>query len=152
MPEATTRVCSKCGIDKPLSEYSGKYRYCKPCHHHTQRSYRMKSLFNLTPEDYDTMFEHQGGACYICFRPPKKQRLNVDHDHKTGLVRGLLCFSCNLSLGRFRDDADRLERAASYLREPPATKALGEERFGRVGRTTNRRGTMPRKRKKKGTT
>lgn len=144
------RKCSRCGETKPLAEFptsgtnaSGttRYRYCKPCHSDYQRAGRLKALFNLTPDEYDQIAQHQGGACFICGRLPKKQRLNVDHDHKSGLVRGLLCFSCNLALGRFRDDLSRLERAVEYLKHPPAVQALGEERLGRVGRVTRRRGS-----------
>lgn len=150
-----TKLCPACGETKAVADFvsSGakKYGYCKPCHHDKQRAYRLRTLFNLTPAEYDKMFDHQGGVCFICYRPPKKQRLNVDHDHKSGLVRGLLCYSCNLSLGRFCDDVDRLERAVQYLKTPPATEALGEQRIGRIGRTTNRRG-KPTSRKKRSAT
>ena len=71
--------------------------------------------YGLSVEQYDRILEAQGGVCAICLKAPKKQRLNVDHDHKTGVVRGLLCFRCNYGIGWFQDDAQRLGRMASYL-------------------------------------
>jgi hypothetical protein len=66
---------------------------------------------------YEAQLAAQGGGCAICgYRPkPGGRRLNIDHDHKTGAVRGLLCARCNRGLGWFRDDPDRLEIAATYL-------------------------------------
>lgn len=49
----------------------------------------------LAPGDYERMLEAQGGGCAICETKPKTRRLHVDHDHRTGRVRGLLCFRCN---------------------------------------------------------
>jgi hypothetical protein len=54
----------------------------------------------LTPADYDTMLAKQGGVCKICGRGPQGDRLHVDHDHATGKVRGILCVSCNTTLGK----------------------------------------------------
>ena len=72
--------------------------------------------YGLTYEDYDKLLAEQEGVCAVCHRPPKTQRLNVDHDHKTGRVRGLLCFRCNYGLGWFQDDIARFERIVLYLR------------------------------------
>jgi hypothetical protein len=58
------------------------------------------------------MVSKQGGICAIC-RETKIDR--IDHDHKTGKVRGLLCHCCNAALGLFRDLPDRLRAAAEYL-------------------------------------
>lgn len=113
--------------------------YCKKCHAEDGRERRLRKMFSLTSADYDRILEHQGGVCYICGRPPKNVRLAVDHDHKTGLIRGLLCWTCNSGLGKWKDDPDRLLRAASYLKQPPATDALGHETYGVVGRVTNKR-------------
>jgi hypothetical protein len=61
--------------------------------------------FGLEPEDYDAMLEAQGGVCAICGQPEtvvrygQVQPLSVDHDHKTGQVRGLLCHRCNIRVG-----------------------------------------------------
>lgn len=72
----------------------------------------------LSVEEYDSMLQIQGGVCAICEAPPKpERRLAVDHCHSTGKIRGLLCTACNLTLGRFKDDAGRFEAAAEYLRK-----------------------------------
>jgi len=61
------------------------------------------------------VLEEQEGVCAICFDPPTVRPLSVDHDHKTGKARGLLCKRCNLGLGLFLDSQSRLEAAADYL-------------------------------------
>ena len=76
---------------------------------------KLKHKYGITLEQYQELFTAQGGRCAICLRSPKKLRLSVDHDHKTGAIRGLLCWQCNTGLQRFRDDAERLLRAAQYL-------------------------------------
>lgn len=55
--------------------------------------------FGITLEQYDAMLQHQGGVCALCRNPPKKKVLVVDHNHKNGKVRGLLCDACNRALG-----------------------------------------------------
>lgn len=104
------------------------------------RQQRLSKLFNISLEEYDAILKFQGGLCAICKFPPKTggNRLSVDHNHKTGLVRGLLCWNCNRALGRLGDDTDRILAMAEYMVEPPAVRALGEERLGRKGRVTNK--------------
>lgn len=83
--------------------------------------------YNLTEAEYAEMLERQKGVCAICFRHQRYQHLAVDHCHKTGVVRGLLCVMCNRGLGRFFDSPVRLRRAAEYLdqaKEEAAIKAL----------------------------
>ena len=58
------------------------------------------------------MLERQAGLCPIC-RRGLGDKPHVDHDHETGEVRGLLCFTCNVGLGNFSDDVERLQRALS---------------------------------------
>lgn len=80
---------------------------------------RKKDLrrFGLTIEDYERMFEDQGGLCRICKKPPtESRRLAVDHCHDSNIVRGLLCGNCNLGLGHFYDNSELLNRAIEYLR------------------------------------
>lgn len=73
--------------------------------------------YRLRPDDYWRMHENQGGCCALCGEPERGKRgmLHVDHDHATGSVRGLLCHHCNVALGHFRDDPDRLQAAIDYL-------------------------------------
>ena len=66
------------------------------------------------------MFENQNGLCAICQQPPKGNtavngRMCVDHDHKTGKVRKLLCFNCNTAIGKMSDSPALLREAADYL-------------------------------------
>ena len=70
----------------------------------------------ITPDDYEGMLQAQGGVCAICGKEPNGRRLAVDHCHKTGRVRGLLCFRCNFGLSWFQEEQERLQSAADYLR------------------------------------
>ena len=80
-----------------------------------RKSY-LKRKYGLTLEQYDAMLEAQGGVCAICRRPrPEERTLHVDHDHDTGAIRGLLCFTCNNALGDFRDEPALFHAAAEYL-------------------------------------
>jgi hypothetical protein len=69
----------------------------------------------MTDIQYDEMLKLQGGACACCKQSPKGERLAVDHDHRTGIVRALLCRRCNLVLGKVHDDSDLLSRLAEYV-------------------------------------
>ena len=81
-----------------------------------ERDYYLRRKYGITLEEYDALLAEQGGACAICRRPPTDGiSLHVDHDHKTGARRALLCFRCNNSLGDLEDDPDLLRRAAAYL-------------------------------------
>lgn len=79
------------------------------------RKHLLKKLYGLTPEQYEEMLAAQGGGCAICGDPPGERQHAVDHDHATGEVRGILCHSCNLSIGGFRDDPSLLVAAIDYL-------------------------------------
>lgn len=87
-----------------------------------QRSNREVTLWNkygLTLKQYDDLVEDQRGLCAICHQQPiylsPDAVLHVDHDHETGLVRGLLCTTCNTGLGMFRDNIRLLAQAIVYL-------------------------------------
>jgi len=70
----------------------------------------------VTPGQYENMLAAQGGVCKICERPPKpEQRLVVDHDHETDVVRGLLCVTCNAGIGSLYQNVDWTRRAIEYL-------------------------------------
>jgi hypothetical protein len=79
------------------------------------RRSNLKKKFDLTAEQYESMLKNQNGVCAICEKPPGKRRLAVDHDHKTGAVRALLCSNCNHVLGNGLDNPDILRKAAEYL-------------------------------------
>lgn len=96
------------------------------------RAKRLQEVFNLTEKKWQKIWDFQKGLCAMCRKHMKKP--NVDHCHKTGLIRGLLCNLCNRNLGRFRDSIELLQAAISYLLNPPAIDALGESIFGLPGR------------------
>ena len=87
---------------------------CRPCYHR-------RAKFGITPEQYDAMLKEQGGVCAICREPETGRNragavsLAVDHDHETGLVRGLLCNTCNRGIGLLKDRPDILRSALQYL-------------------------------------
>jgi hypothetical protein len=82
-----------------------------------RRDFRKK--YGITLEDWDKMYTDQTGKCAICDVSFDGLKVCVDHDHKTGAVRGLLCVECNHGLGKFKDDSSVLFAAATYLlREP----------------------------------
>jgi hypothetical protein len=87
-----------------------------------QRVRILRQRYGLTMDEYVSLAEAQGGRCAICRQPETHrdrsgsvQPLGVDHDHRTGKVRGLLCHSCNTALGYFRDDPALLTAAAEYV-------------------------------------
>ena len=83
----------------------------------------LRKRYGIAFSDYQRMFEAQEGKCGLCsggetridHRTKRVSRLAVDHCHKTGKVRQLLCHSCNNGLGTFKDDPDRLRAAIAYL-------------------------------------
>jgi hypothetical protein len=73
---------------------------------------------SISFEEFLDLIDKSGGHCAICKRPEGQERglkLRIDHDHKTNRIRGMLCNPCNLALGLFQDDRDRLKAAVSYL-------------------------------------
>lgn len=136
------RECTKCGTVKPLDQFvktkncrNGRAGTCRDCRGIYIKSYaqtetgrasckrhlrkgQLKRKYGLTPECFDAMLLKQGGNCRICgsSKPGRGHAaFFVDHDHKTGRVRGLLCHLCNNGLGNFRDDPGHLRRAIEYL-------------------------------------
>lgn len=125
-----TKRCPDCGIEKSLTEFprnknsrDGRHAYCKPCHnargkeskqrlHGGSRHYHLLRRYGIGAKQVEAMIRAQGGRCAICKSEPA---MHVDHDHETGLIRGVLCFGCNGGLGQFRDDATTLARAIEYL-------------------------------------
>lgn len=81
------------------------------------KNYRRTLRRHISIEEYKTLLLVQEYKCAICHlpEPVEKKDLAVDHDHATGIIRGLLCSRCNLALGLFRDSVSSLESAIHYL-------------------------------------
>jgi hypothetical protein len=94
--------------DKILAQERG-YRANNP---EAYRKTKLKHRYGLTFEQHQEMFEKQGGKCALC---AERTAVDVDHDHDTGAVRGLLCRACNLGLGMFKDAVEGLQQAIDYL-------------------------------------
>lgn len=138
---AVTRLCTGCGVEKPLSAFAIRqtHRPGKPVSQCTQckveynrkrreqdktgvyeieRKSKMKKMYGISIGDYDRMLEEQGGGCAICGVKVPSERtkyFTVDHCHTTGKVRGLLCTKCNRALGMFNDNPQRVQNAVNYL-------------------------------------
>jgi len=129
-----TKICTSCGKEKLLKEFPyliNKLRYAPYCYQcrrdkykgdkHTKNRLRNRHLltnYNLSLEDYNTILKSQNYRCAICKKPENKlkQQLSVDHNHKTGKIRGLLCPDCNRGLGCFKDNKNLLRLAIKYLK------------------------------------
>lgn len=70
--------------------------------------------YGIEPEIYYEMLDKQGNKCAICYAESTRRAMNIDHNHKTGKVRGLLCDGCNMSLGHLERD-EWVEKAKQYL-------------------------------------
>lgn len=132
------RLCDTCQKWKPLlTSYHVNIRYfmshvhkCKECvstyyeERNTPEKNRIDRLkrFDLTPEDYERMYNEQQGKCKICNKfyelkaETSNKILHVDHCHSTGKVRGLLCTDCNQGIGHLKDSITLLESAIEYIR------------------------------------
>ena len=88
------------------------------------RNYNFKYKYNITIEQYEIMLQKQNGVCAICHKPETMidkrhnivRALAVDHCHKTGKIRGLLCGNHNRVLGLIEDDIQILQNAIQYLK------------------------------------
>lgn len=93
----------------------------------TDRDRYLRRVYGITEDEFEALVADAGNRCPVCLKPFTKTPV-VDHDHKTGVVRGVLCVACNYRvIGRHRDHAV-FGRASEYLRRPPATRVLGGER------------------------
>ncbi|MEU4145381.1 endonuclease VII domain-containing protein [Streptomyces parvulus] len=113
------KLCRTCGEVKPHGEWhrnatasDGLSTRCKACRAVQGREVHLKRNYGLTEAERDKLIADQGGVCCICLAAPAA---HVDHCHKTGRVRGVLCFSCNAALGQFKDRPDAIRRAAAYV-------------------------------------
>ena len=135
------KVCNICGETKPLTDYykviKNKRHYhgkCKKCYVKkqqerydpvVQRDKNLKYLYGIGLTEYNQMLEEQGGCCAICKSSDPKGRKSgrggavenfyVDHNHKTGEVRGLLCNICNRTMGYLNEDVILIGKMIEYL-------------------------------------
>lgn len=134
------KECLDCNEIKFIDEFYGGISYsvksyCKPCANIRanasdrneqgrlrRQKYRLKYRYGISQDEYNDLFQRQGGVCAICEQPETKKSsaggvaaLAVDHDHITGAVRGLLCHACNLILGNAKDDPMLLMKSIQYL-------------------------------------
>jgi hypothetical protein len=122
------RRCTLCGELKPIERFTKNslraigYDYtCRACDRKKAKQKNIVRNFGITLQMFRKLEAEQGGGCAICGRKETRRRrgkavrLSVDHDHKTGQIRGLLCTTCNTALGLMNDDTKRLRRAAEYL-------------------------------------
>jgi 5-methylcytosine-specific restriction endonuclease McrA len=122
--------CPACGetkdavsFPKNRSTRSGYGTYCKPCHneigkrnrerlHGSTRHYHLRRRYGIGAAEVEELIRKQRGVCAICRERPAA---HVDHNHRTGKVRGVLCFGCNGGLGQFQDNVQSLARAIEYV-------------------------------------
>lgn len=137
-----SKRCYRCGEVKSFADFGrsawiedGVRGDCKDCaslHSRTKRlnnpnqkaddrRYNIRRKYQISIEDYDQLFASQSGLCAICLNPETAlwkgeiKPLAVDHCHETGENRGLLCSKCNVGLGYFRESAELLKAAITYL-------------------------------------
>ena len=113
------QVCGVSVCERFFTPKTKASKTCPDCYTEGlyQRELNLKTKYNLTIAEYETMFQEQGGVCAICSEsdPKGKGFWHVDHDHMTGKVRGILCDWCNRGLGQYRDNVNYLMSAAAYL-------------------------------------
>jgi hypothetical protein len=138
-PRTEKDTCSKCrGRNwkrKKNTSARGYSLVCRPCTSRQEKEWRSRNKEKVKEydeeynnanrkvygtarkprEDYVALAREFGERCGICGRKEKGKRLAVDHDHRTGRVRGLLCGKCNTALGLFGDSVEVLEKAKGYL-------------------------------------
>jgi hypothetical protein len=134
-----------CGKEKPATDfyfrnkkYNRRHSECKICtgervkNRHKENPERtrnndLKRNYGITLDEHTQMYEEQNGVCAVCEKPGdgKWKKLCVDHDHKTGKVRQLLCRNCNMILGQVDDSINHLEKLTKYLQKhSPTHKTL----------------------------
>ena len=114
------KPCRECKTD--FQSIAPSYMYCcDECAEVAHDRARMLKSYNLSLEDYQVMVEEHAGSCGICggqgfeLSPGQRLLLVIDHCHKSGAVRGLLCHNCNRGLGLFKDNVESLKNAIIYL-------------------------------------
>ena len=122
------KVCSKCGKEKNIEDFHkhktclhNRRGVCKECsliyRNTVGKNKQLRKRYGLNIKEYNELFEKQHGSCAICGRHQSELTVSlaVDHCHDSGSIRGLLCYNCNMGLGRFKDSKELLIQALSYL-------------------------------------
>jgi hypothetical protein len=120
-------VCKECSNERNkewINNNKEKYYEKKKENYHKNKDkirwYSVKSKYGITREDYEQMLKNQNGKCAICDTEEAKHwetnNLLIDHCHKSGKVRGLLCNNCNTALGLVDDKIEVLKRMIKYLK------------------------------------
>lgn len=124
--ESTCQLCGKTKLKIDFSRQKGLFIHCKECKSHLNRINR----FGIAPGYYDDLLKLQEGKCAICESELKQEKnLSViDHCHKTGEIRGILCIKCNTAIGFFGDKPSLFKQAMRYINEPVA-RGLKQEPF-----------------------
>jgi hypothetical protein len=111
--------CSRCRELRLLDDFhrhrtqpGGYSTYCKDCRRVLGADTHIKRNYGLSRIELDALISSQGGLCAICEANPA---VHVDHDHVTGKIRGVLCFTCNVALGQLKDDVRLFRKAIDYL-------------------------------------
>ena len=128
------KKCTRCKETKHLSMFQhgrgyvdGYYKHCRSCHYDIYvRDAHYKKTYGISQDEYNEMVSKVGNKCPICgfhHNPDKKHgRLNVDHCHKDGGIRGVICSQCNVALGATKDNPEILRRLAKYLEDYDGNK------------------------------
>lgn len=136
------KTCSKCKIEKPISEFwrrstkadpEKRRSWCISCCQKRRpyqdsydpeyrRAWHLAQKYGITQEDYVALLSSQGGTCAICLDPPSQVHFHIDHDHDTGEVRGILCSRCNAMIGYGRDNPAILFSGIFYLLNFPSSR------------------------------
>ncbi len=131
----TKRFCKVCHREKKLHLFYSTPKFtCKSCYKKTdayqnQRDRYLRSKYGLTGLEYETLLRWGGYKCWICGGGSGSKNLAVDHNHRSGIIRGLLCKRCNGVLARMMDDVSLLREAVYYLEQNggSVTDILGRE-------------------------
>lgn len=117
------RACQKAYKDRNKDQIKAYREKTKDKQRRAVRAWRLKNDYGITIEEYESILDSQGNVCKICGNPETAKfrgvlkSLAVDHCHKTGLVRGIICDSCNVGIARFRDNPDVMRAAIQYLED-----------------------------------
>ena len=127
------KFCKRCGRWLPVSEFNtrtalkeGLSRWCRDCHSGRNkeiyipqtREQTLHRYYELTLEEWESLFEQQGRKCAACRTTDSGSVKGwaTDHIHGTKIVRGILCLGCNVAIGHLKDSPERAEQLAAYLR------------------------------------